>query len=266
MKVIKILIIIILIIFIASGLYIKLEVRHINIRDKRIKNNIKIAVLADFHGDKKDIVSKIGDVDFAVIPGDTFDEDVDEKNSYDFIKEVASKYKTYITIGNHDLRTKKFDERINKIKEINNVKLLDGNIINTNIKNTHIILMGLTDPENNLNSFYKQLNDLKDFKSDIYTILISHRPEKVNDYQMIDTDLIITGHAHGGQVRIPYILENGLYSPHQGFFPKYTNGLYQINKKQKMIVSRGLVGNNTFVPRFYNRPEIIILNIEKEEN
>ena len=93
-----------------------------------------------------------------------------------------------------------------------------------------------------------------------YTILLSHRPELFETYVDCDVDLILSGHAHGGQFRLPFI--GGLIAPNQGLFPKYDAGLYT-DKNTNMIVSRGL-GNSIIPLRFNNCPEIVLveLNIE----
>ena len=93
-----------------------------------------------------------------------------------------------------------------------------------------------------------------------FSVLLSHRPELVELYQEHDFDLVLCGHAHGGQWRIPEIL-NGLYAPNQGVFPKYAGGRYDF-ENQTMIVSRGLARESTLAPRIFNRPELVIVDIE----
>ena len=91
-------------------------------------------------------------------------------------------------------------------------------------------------------------------------ILLSHHPEYYPRYlEGRNIDLIFSGHAHGGQWRIPFVL-NGLYAPDQGLFPKYAGGKYE-KDGSVMIVSRGLARETTPVPRIFNRPEIVIVNI-----
>ncbi len=97
-------------------------------------------------------------------------------------------------------------------------------------------------------------------KNDYYTVLLSHRPEFFELYTEYNFDLVLSGHAHGGQWRIPYIL-NGLYAPNQGVFPKYAGGEYTENNTT-MIVSRGLARESTLLPRFYNRPELVIIDLQ----
>ena len=94
-------------------------------------------------------------------------------------------------------------------------------------------------------------------ESNKYTILLSHRPELFGLYVENNIDLVLSGHAHGGQVRLPFF--GGLVAPNQGFFPKYFEGVYE-KKQTKMIVSRGL-GNSIFPLRVNNRPELVIVEL-----
>ena len=97
--------------------------------------------------------------------------------------------------------------------------------------------------------------------SGMFTILLSHRPERIEGLLPLKPDLILSGHAHGGQIRIPLILRNGLWSPNQGFFPRYTNGVYSFGETE-LIVSRGLSQESDAVPRIFNRPEIVVMILE----
>ena len=92
-----------------------------------------------------------------------------------------------------------------------------------------------------------------------FTVLLSHRPELAELYSTYPFDLVLSGHAHGGQWRIPGIL-NGLYAPHQGLFPEYAGGRYEF-AQQTFIVSRGLARESTKVPRIFNRPELVIVDV-----
>lgn len=93
-----------------------------------------------------------------------------------------------------------------------------------------------------------------------YTILLSHRPEYFETYAKYPFDLVLCGHAHSGQWRIPFLL-NGLYAPHQEIFPKYAGGLYEA-ENMRMIVSRGLARKTTYIPRIFNRPELVIIDLQ----
>ena len=93
-----------------------------------------------------------------------------------------------------------------------------------------------------------------------FTVLLSHRPERIDELLPPEPDLVVSGHAHGGQWRIPLILENGFMSPNQGLFPKYTNGEYFFGDTE-MILSRGLARETTALPRVFNRPEIVMITL-----
>ena len=90
-----------------------------------------------------------------------------------------------------------------------------------------------------------------------YNILLSHRPELFDTYVEKKINLILTGHAHGGQIRIPFI--GGIVAPNQGFFPKYTSGVIEKNKTT-MVVSRG-IGNSIIPLRINNRPELVVITL-----
>ena len=93
-----------------------------------------------------------------------------------------------------------------------------------------------------------------------YTVLLSHRPELFDVYVANNVDLVLTGHAHGGQIRLPFI--GGLVAPGQGLFPKYDAGLFERDDTQ-MIVSRGL-GNSIFPVRINNRPHLVVITLASE--
>ena len=98
------------------------------------------------------------------------------------------------------------------------------------------------------------------YNKDIYTILLSHRPELFDTYVSENINLIFSGHAHGGQIRIPFV--GGIVAPNQGLFPKYTSGKYE-EKNTTMIVSRG-IGNSIIPFRINNRPELIVVELRSK--
>ena len=96
-----------------------------------------------------------------------------------------------------------------------------------------------------------------------FSVLLAHRPERIEDYLQYPFDLIVSGHAHGGQWRIPGIL-NGLLAPNQGFFPPYAGGQYDF-ADTTLIVSRGLARESTRIPRIFNRPELVVIDLVPEQ-
>ena len=128
-----------------------------------------------------------------------------------------------------------------------------------------ITLVGLSDPDFTVRSdifgevpamVSTKLESLADTESS-YTILLSHRPELFESYASSGIDLVLSGHAHGGQFRLPFI--GGLVAPNQGLFPKDDAGLYTESSTQ-MVVSRG-IGNSIIPVRFNNRPEIVVVEL-----
>jgi predicted MPP superfamily phosphohydrolase len=95
--------------------------------------------------------------------------------------------------------------------------------------------------------------------SDRLQLVLAHEPQYIEVYRNSEPDLVLSGHAHGGQFRIPGI--GGLVAPGQGIFPKYTSGLYRTGNTT-MIVSRGL-GNSIIPIRIFNRPHVIIIELRK---
>ena len=127
-------------------------------------------------------------------------------------------------------------------------------------------LIGLDDPDFTDGSSYdpERLFENKLQNMDLepgFTILLSHRPELFPAYSASGIDLILSGHAHGGQFRIPFI--GGVAAPNQGFFPKYDAGEYH-ESGTTMIVSRG-IGNSVIPVRINNRPEVVMIELVSEE-
>ena len=145
------------------------------------------------------------------------------------------------------------------------VNILENSYSSISKENSKINIIGINDPSFDALQLYgytdqqiisKDLEKLTN-NSDEYTILLSHRPELFDTYCSYNINLVFAGHAHGGQIRLPFI--GGVIAPNQGFFPQYTSGLYQ-KGNTNMIVSRGL-GNSAFPFRINNRPEIVVVKL-----
>ena len=128
-----------------------------------------------------------------------------------------------------------------------------------------INLIGIEDPSftekndyfDSYHSIIKEkINSLK--KDGLYNIVLSHRPEYFRAYVEAGADLVLCGHAHGGQVIIG---DKGLFAPGQGFFPEYTQGIH-IKNDTSMIVSRGL--GDSVLPRVNNMPELVIVTLRSK--
>jgi len=267
MKNLKKLIIILLLLgfvsFIVIGLINTIAVKKYEVISNKITNQIKIVQISDLHSqiykdNQKQLTNIIvkSNPDLIVLTGDIADDKVNIKGTKLLLEQIKSIAPIYYVTGNHEYWARNTDEILDVIKSYG-VYILEDEIKPININGQEIVISGINDPdvENRVygDKFLMNLN-----KSD-FNILLAHRPERINEYKQYNVDLVLSGHAHGGQFRIPFIL-NGLYAPNQGFFPNYAGGKYILNNKV-MIVSRGL-SFNEYIPRFYNRPEVVVINIK----
>ncbi len=271
--IIKLTIIISFILFLIVGLYNKLYIEKYVIESDKIENRIRIALISDLHscqyGEKQQELIDAVDVqhpDLILMTGDIFDDIISDTNTEYFLQGIAEKYPCYYVTGNHEYwsGSTHFHEKMSLLEQYH-VNILSGILETITVQGETINLCGVDDPavyliDPNTQHFTEQLNQMKmASENGYYTILLSHRPEYFDLY--VDSfDLVLCGHAHGGQWRIPGLL-NGLYAPDQGLFPKYAGGDYQ-SGSTTMIVSRGLARESTRIPRFYNRPELVIIDLQ----
>ncbi len=203
--------------------------------------------------------------DIIVITGDLVDAGhTDIQVALDFAKEAVNIASVYYVTGNHEASLSQYNELKTELETIG-VIVLEDEAIQLKHDKEAITLIGLSDPNFTLKGdifgevpamVSTKLNSLADDENS-YTILLSHRPELFESYARCNIDLVLSGHAHGGQFRLPFI--GGLIAPDQGIFPKYDAGLFT-NGSTNMIVSRGL-GNSIIPIRFNNRPEVIVIEL-----
>lgn len=236
---------------------------------KMIKDNVKIIQISDLHcksfGKAQQILlAQIENIspDIIVITGDLIDGRTNPKNynnSFILVNELADKYPIYYVTGNHEYYADYAEEIKEKLSSLG-VIVLDNSSSHTSIKNTSFNIWGIDD-----NYSYSSESILKDLTSNIkesdINILLAHRPEYFNQYSSYDFDFIFSGHAHGGQFRIPF-MHKGIAAPGQGIFPELTEGYHTLNNST-MIISRGL-GNSIFPFRLFNHPELVVLEISSK--
>ena len=223
----------------------------------------------DFRGRLTNIIKEIKP-DIIVITGDLIDRRrTDLAIASKFLKEITVIAPAYYVSGNHEQLSEHFTE-LNEILNELHVVNMDDAYITINKESVEIGLIGIADPaikgkeknysfENNENIIRNKLKDLiKSCKTD-FKILLCHRSEQINVYKEFNLDLVFSGHAHGGQIRIPLL--GGILAPNQGFFPKYSEGIHN-EGLTSMVVSRGL-GNSIFPFRIFNRPELVVVNLRK---
>lgn len=241
-----------------------------DISDENIKVNTKIVHISDLHScfygkNMKNLVNQIyrENPDIVVLTGDIFDEVIDNNNSLVFLEAIAPKYTCYMVAGNHEDACRQWNEYKNIISDYG-VKILEGDTFI--IDNSNITISGASKSYSKGISFEESLNRCKNnVSNDTYNILLAHYPSRVDEYQKNSNfDLILCGHAHGGQWRIPYLV-NGLYAPNEGLFPQYAGGRYKLDNGE-MIVSRGLSRIKQIIPRIFNNPELVVINLSHKNN
>ena len=182
-----------------------------------------------------------------------------------FAEEAVRIAPCYYVSGNHEARVPEYRE-LKAGLEAAGVTVLDDARVEIEISGKSITIIGVNDPSfladyltSDAAVMDRKLSELSSEDAS-FTILLSHRPELFDTYVAHNMDLVLTGHAHGGQFRLPLI--GGLIAPNQGLFPKYDDGLYS-EGNTNMIVSRGL-GNSIIPFRFNNRPEVVLIELKSQ--
>lgn len=206
--------------------------------------------------------------DMIAVTGDIIDSySTKTEVAVEFIRQAADIAPVYYTTGNHENRLPEEYALLRAEMERAGVIVLDGKTVEIEKSGERISVSGIDDltffgssvlGENKI-MFDKSLSSVAQQAGDNVKILLSHRPELFDVYGKNGFDLVLSGHAHGGQIRLPFI--GGLFSPGQGFLPEYTEGIHK-SGETSMVVSRGL-GNSFFPFRIGNRPEIVVCELEK---
>ncbi|MEG0630126.1 MAG: metallophosphoesterase [Christensenellaceae bacterium] len=242
-----------------------------DIQSNKIINDTRIALITDLHScDYGEHQNKLLSIifnqkpDIILLGGDIVDDKLPQEKAKEFLSAVSEKYPCFYVSGNHEYWSNDISG-IKKMIEGYGISILEGDNISFEINGQNITIYGIDDPDIGENEFEKQLKRCANkINEENLSILLTHRPERIDSYLPYGFDLILSGHAHGGQWRIPGIM-NGLIAPNQGWFPKYAGGIYEFDHTQ-MIVSRGLAKESTQVPRIFNRPEVVIINIKPQNN
>lgn len=232
-------------------------------------NGYRIAHISDLHNtelgdDNEHLLSLLKDSqpDMIAITGDLIDSrHTDIGVALHFAEEAMAIAPCYYVTGNHESRISQYATLKEGLTELG-VVVLENKRLEINQSGETIFLLGVDDPSFRTDYLFGDassvmqdtLHGLVDNET-AYRILLSHRPELFDVYTEHNVDLVLSGHAHGGQFRLPLV--GGLVAPNQGLFPTYDAGLYT-DKNTNMIVSRG-IGNSIIPFRFNNRPEVILI-------
>ena len=268
-------ILILLIIWIAYG-NTDLEIYKYNVKSEDIPSefdNFRIVQISDLHNaefgennEKLLLMLKQADADIIAITGDM----IDSRNTgvdvaISFAQKAVNIAPVYYVNGNHESRVLGEYEKLKQGLTDAGVTILENSSADITIGDETISLIGINDPTFRMelvgdtmeqNIAHQLVSVIPD--NDNYKVLLAHRPEYFDVYAG-NVDLVLSGHAHGGQFRIPFI--GGLVAPGQGFFPEYYEGSH-IKENTEMIVSRG-IGNSIIPFRINNKPEIIVAELTK---
>lgn len=232
----------------------------------------RIAHVSDLHNteigkDNEKLLAMLreADPDIIAITGDIIDSrNTDIDIVLQFTKTAMEIAPCYYVTGNHEARVSEYDELKAGLTE-QGVIILEDKCIGLDKSEETISLLGVNDPSFQTDYLFGDSETVMQSKlqeiineEDTYTILLSHRPELFEVYTESKVDLVLSGHAHGGQFRLPFV--GGLVAPNQGLFPKYDSGLYT-EENTNMIVSKG-IGNSILPFRFNNRPEVILIELK----
>lgn len=290
-----ILLVVFIIVFLIYG-YIsnyRLKVTNYNIKSEKLYDMVKnkpIVILSDLHNctfgtNNSKLKAKIDAISpsYIFIAGDIVSNSSENDNFYakDLVDYLTAKYTVIYSDGNHeqgffkdfygDFSENKYnlffsnlqsESLYGKVQYGTSLVHLTNNYIQ--IKDVRIYGLRIR------RRFYKRMirpdMTIKYLEDTIgksnpkyYNILLAHNPMYFEDYAKWGADLVISGHIHGGIMRLPLL--GGVISPQMILFPKYSGGLYKHNKSQ-LIVSRGL-GSHTIRFRFFNPPELVVLQVTK---
>ena len=234
----------------------------------------RIAHVSDLHNaemgknnEKLLTMLRDADPDMIAITGDLVDSrNTDIEVALQFVREAVKIAPCYYVTGNHEARISEYDE-LKAGMEAAGVPVLEDVRTEISIEGETITLIGVNDPSYQTDYLFGDAKTVMNTKleelhteQDRFTILLSHRPELFDTYADHSIDLVLSGHAHGGQFRLPFI--GGLVAPNQGLFPEYDAGIYT-EGNTNMLVSRG-IGNSILPFRINNRPEVILIELQAE--
>lgn len=245
----------------------RLILRTYTVASPKLTAEVRLAVVTDFHSSDNadDVAAMVTSCapDAVLLVGDLFDDDTQNRpteRTLSLMRQLSAQYPCYYVSGNHEAWTGEMDALYQQTEEAGVTVLRMSSGVLT-VRGQRIALCGIPDPYEMVFSgapdTEEQLRQaLEDVDSADFTVLLAHRPELLAKYAQFPLDLVVSGHAHGGQVRIPGVL-NGLYAPNQGWFPKLAGGAYT-QDGTTLIVSRGLAVR-TWLPRIFNRPEVVLV-------
>ena len=274
-------------VFIKVEIYISynsLEAEEYTISSDRINSEVKLALISDLHdhtfGEKNEELVQMlkeQEPDLILMAGDMINDiSKDSHVAVELIEQVKDIAPVYYSLGNQeeDYIGRGTSDLLNELKDAGAI-VLDESYQDIQVNGNAIRLGGMYDyafaldgnnttkKKNMRPSLYQFLTDFQD--TDSYRLMMAHRPDSFifgDAAKTWEIDLVVSGHNHGGQVILPFL--GGIYGGDQGWFPKYVDGVHHFKKVKNMVITRGLGSGEEKLPRFNNKPEVVIIHLEKE--
>lgn len=274
-------------VFIKVEIYISynsLETEEYTISSDRINSEVKLALISDLHdhtfGEKNEELVQMlkeQEPDLILMAGDIINDiSKDSHVAVELIEQVKDIAPVYYSLGNQeeDYIGRGTSDLLNELKDAGAI-VLDESYQDIQVNGNAIRLGGMYDyafaldgnnttrKKNMRPSLYQFLTDFQD--TDSYRLMMAHRPDSFifgDAAKTWEIDLVVSGHNHGGQVILPFL--GGIYGGDQGWFPKYVDGVHHFKKVKNMVITRGLGSGEEKLPRFNNKPEVVMIYLEKE--
>lgn len=252
------------VVFLAGAFNTGLKVRKYEIETAKVGAPVRIVLLADLHAKKygenqQRLLRKIEKLnpDLIAIAGDLADQKEKDDGAVMLLKAIGGKYPVFYVSGNHEYLSGKPKEK-KELFRANGAILLEGACREFTANGQWLNICGIDDAAEGSSELERQLMAAIPENARNFSVLIAHRPDFAESYKKFSYDLVLSGHTHGGQWRIPFLV-NGFFAPGQGWFPDYSGGAYSF-EDMTLIVSRGLA-NSSKLPRLFNPPEIVAVDI-----
>ncbi|MHA6252404.1 metallophosphoesterase [Oceanobacillus sp. CAU 1775] len=241
------------------------RVNNVRMETKKLSTgeSLKILQISDVHHKRKkvmykQVIKKVDELkpDILVLTGDLIDRKTRSFSSlFSFVDRlISTEVPIYYVAGNHEWDNPAKDLFFTELRK-RNITILNNDSITVKIKGDIVNLVGIDDASTEREDIGKAFSIVNEKN---YTVLLSHSPYVLIKYPDLPVDLVISGHTHGGQIRLPII--GAVASPGEGYFPVYDKGVFEWNTGQTLYIDSGL--GTTFLPiRFLNQSQISLITI-----
>lgn len=248
---------------------------------QNLGSSVRVILLSDLHGksfgrENSRLIAKIQEQtpDAIFLDGDMIDRSADSADVQELLRLIKRLHEiapVYFAPGNHELEYMQTDTSLlTQVAEAGAVVVNDsyadvtlaGQPLRIGGTMGHAFYFGRSEEEFSSSPEYQFLKAFED--TDVPKICLAHMPDTFifnGAYNLWNVDLILSGHTHGGLIRLPFI--GGLYAPMQGWFPEYDQGYFRLGEHMQMVITSGLAGHGV-IPRINNPPEIVVIDLVPE--